>query len=113
MTKSKMNRLNVDVESVEINFPSSKFKNGFTLQDTPGVDSNVATHQSTTEQFMYTNNILFYTVDYNHVQSALNFQFIKRMNDVGIPVILSLIKSTNIMKMKLLLKLSNKESINQ
>ena len=49
-----MNRLNVDVESVEINFPSSKFKNGFTLQDTPGVDSNVATHQSTTEQFMYT-----------------------------------------------------------
>ena len=45
MTKSKMNRLNVDVESVEINFPSSKFKNGFTLQDTPGVDSNVATHQ--------------------------------------------------------------------
>ena len=37
MTKSKMNRLNVDVESVEINFPSSKFKNGFTLQDTPGV----------------------------------------------------------------------------
>ena len=43
MTKSKMNRLNVDVESVEINFPSSKFKNGFTLQDTPGVDSNVAT----------------------------------------------------------------------
>lgn len=83
----KMNRLNVDVESVEINFPSAKFKNGFTLQDTPGVDSNVATHQSTTEQFMYTSNILFYTVDYNHVQSALNFQFIKRMNDVGIPVI--------------------------
>ncbi|WP_210135648.1 dynamin family protein [Staphylococcus sp. GDX8P80P] len=83
----KMNRLNVDVESIEINFPSTKFKNGFTLQDTPGVDSNVATHQSTTEQFMYTSNILFYTVDYNHVQSALNFQFIKRMNDVGIPVI--------------------------
>ncbi|UDI78271.1 dynamin family protein [Staphylococcus taiwanensis] len=83
----QMNRLNVDVESVEISFPSTKFQNGFTLQDTPGVDSNVATHQSTTEQFMYTSNILFYTVDYNHVQSALNFQFMKRMNNVGIPVI--------------------------
>ncbi|MCI2773043.1 dynamin family protein [Staphylococcus petrasii] len=83
----QMNRLNVDVESVEIKFPSTKFHNGFTLQDTPGVDSNVATHQTTTEQFMYTSNILFYTVDYNHVQSALNFQFMKRMNDVGIPVI--------------------------
>lgn len=83
----QMNRLNVDVESVEIKFPSAKFHNGFTLQDTPGIDSNVATHQTTTEQFMYTSNILFYTVDYNHVQSALNFQFMKRMNDIGIPVI--------------------------
>lgn len=83
----QMNRQNVDVESVEINFPSDKFNNGFTLQDTPGVDSNVATHQSSTEQFMYTSNILFYTVDYNHVQSALNFKFMKRINEVGIPVV--------------------------
>lgn len=83
----QMNRQNVDVESVEINFPSNKFNNGFTLQDTPGVDSNVATHQSSTEQFMYTINILFYTVDYNHVQSALNFKFMRRINEVGIPIV--------------------------
>ena len=83
----QMNRQNVDVESVEINFPSNKFNNGFTLQDTPGVDSNVATHQSSTEQFMYTSNILFYTVDYNHVQSALNFKFMLRINEVGIPIV--------------------------
>lgn len=83
----QMNRQNVDVESVEINFPSNKFNNGFTLQDTPGVDSNVATHQSSTEQFMYTSNILFYTVDYNHVQSALNFKFMRRINELGIPIV--------------------------
>lgn len=83
----QMNRQNVNVESVEINFPSNKFNNGFTLQDTPGVDSNVATHQSSTEQFMYTSNILFYTVDYNHVQSALNFKFMRRINEVGIPIV--------------------------
>lgn len=82
-----MNRQNVDVESIEINFPSNKFNLGFTFQDTPGVDSNVATHQSSTEQFMYTSNLLFYTVDYNHVQSALNFKFMKRINEVGIPII--------------------------
>ncbi|EHJ06769.1 dynamin family protein [Staphylococcus simiae] len=82
-----MNRQNVDVESVEINFQSSKFKQGFTLQDTPGVDSNVSSHQTMTEQFMYTSNMVFYTVDYNHVQSALNFKFMKHMNDVGIPVV--------------------------
>ena len=83
----QMNRQNVDVESIEINFPSNKFNLGFTFQDTPGVDSNVATHQSSTEQFMYTSNLLFYTVDYNHVQSALNFKFMKRINEVGIPII--------------------------
>ena len=30
-----MNRENIDVESVEIKFPSEKFNKGFTLQDTP------------------------------------------------------------------------------
>lgn len=83
----KVNRLDVDVESVEINFSSNKFKHGFTFQDTPGVDSNVSSHQSMTEQFMYTSNVIFYTVDYNHVQSSLNFQFLKKMNDIGIPVV--------------------------
>ena len=43
-------------------------------------------HQSSTEQFMYTSNIL-YTVDYNHVQSALNFKFMRRINEVGIPIV--------------------------
>ncbi|UXV33923.1 dynamin family protein [Staphylococcus sp. IVB6181] len=83
----KLNRQNGDVESVEIRFESDKFKKGFTLQDTPGVDSNVALHQASTEQFMFTSNIVFYTVDYNHVQSAMNFQFMKRLNHAGIPVV--------------------------
>ncbi|WP_442802976.1 dynamin family protein, partial [Staphylococcus gallinarum] len=83
----QMNRENFDVESVEIKYNSPKFNNGFTLQDTPGVDSNVATHQSSTEEFMYTSNVLFYTVDYNHVQSALNFQFMKRLNQANVPVV--------------------------
>ncbi|MEY8603367.1 dynamin family protein [Staphylococcus nepalensis] len=83
----QMNRENIDVESVEIKFPSKKFNKGFTLQDTPGVDSNVTTHQSSTEEFMYTSNVLFYTVDYNHVQSAMNFQFMKQLNHAGVPVV--------------------------
>ncbi|OFN20155.1 dynamin family protein [Staphylococcus sp. HMSC055C03] len=83
----QLNRQNGDVESVEIRFESDKFKKGFTLQDTPGVDSNVSLHQASTEQFMFTSNIIFYTVDYNHVQSAMNFQFMKRLNHAGIPVV--------------------------
>lgn len=83
----QLNRQNGDVESVEIKFDSNKFNKGFTLQDTPGVDSNVSLHQASTEQFMFTSNIVFYTVDYNHVQSAMNFQFMKRLNHAGIPVV--------------------------
>ena len=98
----------MDVESIEIKFPSNKFNLGFTLQDTPGVDSNVSAHQSTTEQFLYTSNMIVYTVDYNHVQSALNFQFMKRMNQVGIPIILLSIKLISIMRMKFLLIHLNK-----
>ncbi len=60
---------------------------GLRCKDTPGVDSNVASHQSITEQYMYTSNMIFYTVDYNHVQSELNFKFMKHINDVGIPVV--------------------------
>ena len=48
-----MNRLNIDVESIEIKFPSNKFNLGFTLQDTPGVDSNVSTHNPLLNNFIY------------------------------------------------------------
>lgn len=82
-----MNRENYQVESIDIQIQTSKFKNGFTFQDTPGVDSNVQSHSAQTEQFLYTSNIVFYTVDYNHVQSALNFKFMKRLNYAGIPVV--------------------------
>lgn len=83
----QMNRENFQVESIDIRIQSDVFQNGFTFQDTPGVDSNVQSHSMQTEQFLYTSNIVFYTVDYNHVQSALNFQFMKRLNRAGIPVV--------------------------
>ncbi|QHW37224.1 GTP-binding protein [Staphylococcus ursi] len=83
----QMNRENFQVESIDIRVQSDVFHNGFTFQDTPGVDSNVQSHSMQTEQFLYTSNIVFYTVDYNHVQSALNFQFMKRLNRAGIPVV--------------------------
>ena len=82
-----LNRENVNVESVEIHFESDHFETGFTLQDTPGVDSNVQAHQASAEAYMYTSNMVVYTVDYNHVQSALNFEYMKRLNERGIPVV--------------------------
>lgn len=82
----QMNKENYNVESIDIRFQSDDYHNGFTFQDTPGVDSNVKSHSHSTERFLYTSNMVFYTVDYNHVQSALNFQFMKQLNEAGIPV---------------------------
>lgn len=83
----QMNQENYHVESIDIRFKSNDYRKGFTFQDTPGVDSNVQSHSMSTESFLYTSNIVFYTVDYNHVQSALNFQFMKRLNHANIPVV--------------------------
>ncbi|UXR79230.1 dynamin family protein [Staphylococcus sp. IVB6227] len=82
----QMNKENYNVESIDIRFLSDDYQYGFTFQDTPGVDSNVQSHSHSTERFLYTSNMVFYTVDYNHVQSALNFQFMKQLNQAGIPV---------------------------
>ncbi|REH98621.1 dynamin family protein [Staphylococcus felis] len=83
----QMNRENYHVESIDIRFKSNLYHDGLTFQDTPGVDSNVKSHSISTESFLYTSNIVFYTVDYNHVQSSLNFQFMKRLNQSNIPVV--------------------------
>ena len=83
----RMNQENYHVESIDIRFKSNEYRKGFTFQDTPGVDSNVQSHSASTESFLYTSNMVFYTVDYNHVQSALNFQFMKRLNHANIPVV--------------------------
>ncbi|RIL47443.1 MULTISPECIES: dynamin family protein [unclassified Mammaliicoccus] len=84
-------RLNTEdrkVESIEIEFTSDKFNKGFTFQDTPGVDSMSDNHRESAFQYLLTSNYVFYTVDYNHVQSDMNFNFIKSLNKLDIPVIL-------------------------
>lgn len=84
----KLNTEDREVESIEIEFTSDKFNNGFTFQDTPGVDSMSDNHRESAFQYLLTSNYVFYTVDYNHVQSDMNFNFIKSLNKLDIPVIL-------------------------
>lgn len=84
----KLNTEDKEVESIEIEFTSDKFNKGFTFQDTPGVDSMSDNHRESAFQYLLTSNYVFYTVDYNHVQSDMNFNFIKSLNKLDIPVIL-------------------------
>ncbi|RIN98900.1 dynamin family protein [Mammaliicoccus sciuri] len=84
----RLNTEGREVESIEIEFTSDKFNKGFTFQDTPGVDSMSDNHRESAFQYLLTSNYVFYTVDYNHVQSDMNFNFIKSLNKLDIPVIL-------------------------
>ena len=68
-----------DVELVEIGHHASSLPEGITVMDTPGVDSTDDRHRLATESALHLADLVFYTMDYNHVQSELNFTFTKEL----------------------------------
>ncbi|HWL26115.1 MAG TPA: dynamin family protein, partial [Ureibacillus sp.] len=67
------------VSQIEIGHRESILPFGVTVMDTPGVDSTDDAHAMSTESALHIADIVFYTMDYNHVQSELNFQFTKQL----------------------------------
>ena len=67
------------VQMIEIGHAGSNLPEGVTVMDTPGVDSTDDAHAMSTESALHIADIVFYTMDYNHVQSELNFQFTKQL----------------------------------
>ncbi|WP_144511386.1 dynamin family protein [Bacillus sp. FJAT-22090] len=67
------------VSQIEIGHEASILPAGITVMDTPGVDSTDDAHRISTESALHLADIVFYVMDYNHVQSELNFQFTKQL----------------------------------
>ncbi|NME05800.1 dynamin family protein [Psychrobacillus sp. BL-248-WT-3] len=67
------------VSQIEIGHKTSGLPKGITVMDTPGVDSTDDAHRVSTESALHLADIVFYVMDYNHVQSELNFQFTKQL----------------------------------
>ena len=67
------------VSLVEIGHKQSALPYGITVMDTPGVDSTDDAHRLSTESALHLADLVFYTMDYNHVQSELNFRFTKEL----------------------------------
>ena len=67
------------VSQIEIGHSGSALPLGVTVMDTPGVDSTDDAHAMSTESALHIADVVFYTMDYNHVQSELNFQFTKQL----------------------------------
>lgn len=77
-----------DIERVEIHYPLPFLGEHAVLLDTPGIDSTDDAHQLATESALYLADIVFYVMDYNHVQSEMNLAFAKKMKERGKPLYL-------------------------
>ncbi|WP_051331212.1 dynamin family protein [Aneurinibacillus terranovensis] len=70
-----------EVESIELFHPSNLLNVPLTIMDTPGIDSTDDAHKVATESSLHLADIVLYVMDYNHVQSEVNFQFTKTLKD--------------------------------
>lgn len=72
--------------SVSIVYPSELLGDQIVLLDTPGIDSTDDAHRMATESALHLADVVFYVMDYNHVQSEINFAFAKELKDWGKPL---------------------------
>lgn len=77
-----------DVEAVQLTDRIPWLGDRAALLDTPGVDSTDDAHRLSTESALHLADVVFYVMDYNHVQSEMNFAFAKQIADWGKPLYL-------------------------
>ncbi len=77
-----------EVETIELYHPSNLLGETVSIMDTPGIDSTDDAHKVSTESSLHLSDAVLYVMDYNHVQSEVNFQFTKTLKDRGVPVYL-------------------------
>ena len=71
------------IQSVEISVSNTKLPKNIVIMDTPGIDSTDDAHRIATESALHLADLVFYVMDYNHVQSELNFLFTKELTAEG------------------------------
>lgn len=71
------------VKALEVSKPILHLPTGVTIMDTPGIDSTNDADRIITEANLHLIDILFYVMDYNHVQSEVNLSFLKEMQGAG------------------------------
>lgn len=77
-----------DYSAVDIWEPIPFLASEGVLMDTPGVDSTDEGHKKATHSALHLADVVFYVMDYNHVQSENNLVFAKSLSDWGKPLYL-------------------------
>ncbi|WP_196605821.1 dynamin family protein [Pectinatus haikarae] len=78
------------IEKIEIDDSSLDLSAGIAIMDTPGVDSADDAHRISTESALHLADLIFYIMDYNHVQSELNFMFTQNLIKAGKEIYLTI-----------------------
>jgi small GTP-binding protein len=68
-----------EVIEVHLYRENAPLPDGVILIDTPGIDSTDDAHHLATESALHLADLIFYMMDYNHVQSEVNFEFVKEL----------------------------------
>ncbi|WP_313800548.1 dynamin family protein [Cytobacillus sp.] len=71
------------IHSIEISYANTSLPKDAVIMDTPGIDSTDDAHRIATESALHLADLVFYVMDYNHVQSELNFLFTKELTTAG------------------------------
>ena len=81
----ELNTKDLDITSIEMDVRHPVFKDRTVFQDTPGVDSSTRGHEESASRFLLNSDYIFFTVEYNHVESEHNLKLLKEISDLGIP----------------------------
>ncbi|MBO0958221.1 dynamin family protein [Neobacillus sp. MM2021_6] len=71
------------IKELEISHSDSRLPSNTVIMDTPGIDSADDAHRIATESAIHLADLIFYVMDYNHVQAELNFLFTKELAEAG------------------------------
>lgn len=72
-----------EITEIEISREQTLLPEKTVILDTPGIDSVDDAHRISTESAIHLADLVFYVMDYNHVQSGVNFLFTKELQDAG------------------------------
>ncbi|WP_340371622.1 dynamin family protein [Peribacillus sp. FSL E2-0218] len=76
------------VSAITISSKHFSLPDSCAIMDTPGIDSTDDAHRVSTESALHLADVVFYVMDYNHVQSEVNFLFTKELLEAEKPTYL-------------------------
>src|SRR5690625_5910 len=73
------------IKQIEMNLSQTILPENIVVMDTPGIDAADDTDRIITESALHVVDVLYYVMDYNHVQSEINLHFLKELQQLNIP----------------------------